>query len=85
MNISPSTVASARTARLAREASTPVYSTVTPVREHMSIIEIEYLGGGRAWSAPMPDSEVGPYLDAHLRDNSVSDIDHAANCWCFKK
>lgn len=83
--MNPTQALANRTARLAREATTPVYSTSTPVREHMSVIEIEYSGGGRAWSAPMPDSEVGPYLDAHLRDNSVSDIDHAARCWCFKK
>lgn len=86
MNMNPMQVAKARTARLVREAQTPVYSTETKpaVREHLSVIEIEYAGGGRAWSAPMPDSEVDAYLDAHLRDNSVSDIDHAAKCWCFR-
>jgi hypothetical protein len=85
MNMNPAAVARNRTARLVREASTPVYSTETKprVREHLSVVEIEYAGGGRAWSAPMPDSEVDGYLDRNLRDNSVSDIDHAARCWCF--
>jgi hypothetical protein len=82
--MNPMMVAQNRTARLVREAQTPVYSTATkPVeREHLSVVEIEYAGGGRAWSAPMPDSEVDGYLDRVLSVNSVSDIDHAAECWC---
>jgi hypothetical protein len=73
-----------RTARLVQEAVTPVYSTSTPAREHLSVVELEYIQGGRTWSRPMPDSEVTAYIDQFDPEvMSVSDIDHAAKCWCF--
>lgn len=83
--MNPSRVAQNRTARLAVEATTPVYSTETPVREHMSVVEMEGDLGGRRWSAPMKDSAVTEYIDGYDGTGySVSDIDHAAKCWCFK-
>lgn len=74
-----------RTARLVREAQTPVYSTETKVaeREHLSVVEMDS-GMGRYWSAPMKDSEVDAYIDGTPQSYDVSDIDHAAKCWCFR-
>lgn len=81
MNITPATVASARTARLVREASTPVYTTVTPApkaREHRMAVEIDS-DFGRFWSH-MPESEVDAFCDLYPGD--LSDIDHSTSCWC---
>jgi len=82
MNMNPAAVARNRTARLVREANTPVYTTETKVREHLSVVEMDS-GMGRYWSKPMPDSEVDAYIDATPASYDVSDIDHAAKCWCF--
>ncbi len=83
--MNPMQVAQNRTARLVREATTPTYTTVTPVREHMMVVELEHEWGGRIWSKPMPDSAVDAYLDSYEGSSyGVSDIDHAAKCWCFK-
>ena len=84
--MNPNMVARNRTARLVREATTPTYSTATPTpreREHLSVVEIEVDRGGRYWSKPMPDSEVRGYIDSKPSGYGVSDIDHAAKCWCF--
>jgi hypothetical protein len=90
MNMNPATVASARTARLVREAATPVYSTSTPapkVREHIMAVEIDSLMG-RSWST-MPESQVDDYIrcmttgeTAEYYEAGLSDIDHSAKCWC---
>jgi hypothetical protein len=45
MNINPASVASARTARLAREAATPVYTTTT--------------GDAPRKAAPLPNDYIG--------------------------
>lgn len=94
MNIpSPASVASARTARLVREAATPVYSTSTPpepVREHIMAVETESMYG-RHWSV-MKDSEVEDFLSylddwtpgCDERGTYLSDLDHSAQCWCQK-
>lgn len=81
MNMNPMQVAKARTARLVREAQTPVYSTETKVREHLTVVEMDS-GMGRYWSKPMPDSEVEDYINRTPQSYEVSDIDHAARCWC---
>lgn len=101
MNIpSPAAVASARTARLAREATTPVYSTSTPpapVREHIMAVETDGIWG-RHWSV-MKESEVEAFF-ADMDDqfakwessgsipahepDGLSDVDHSAKCWCQK-
>lgn len=85
MNIpNPAQVASARTARLVREASTPVYSTTTAPREHLYVIEWEADTGGRFWSQPMTEAQA----EAEMKEADafgmygVSDYDHAAKCWC---
>lgn len=86
MNIpTPAQVASNRTARLVVEAATPVYTTETKPREHMTVVEWDG-DFGRYWSAPMPDSEVKGYIDHQVGLGYVelSDIDHSAKCWCFK-
>ena len=80
MNIpNPAQVASARTARLVREARTPVYSTVTKpvVREHITAVEVDDMG---RWWSHMPDSEVDAYCERY--EGVVSDIAHSAKCWC---
>ena len=84
MNIpTPAQVASNRTARLVREAKTPVYTSQTTAREHLTAVEIQVSDGGRYWSS-MPDSEVDAFCDkAESYGNSVSDIDHSLKCWCF--
>jgi len=83
MTISPLTVAANRTARLVREATTPVYSTTTPEREHLMVVEMDEEYYGRHWSRPMPESEVAAYIDSFPeRSYEISDIDHAARCWC---
>lgn len=91
--MNPMTVAQNRTARLAREAATPVYSTTTPEpkpREHIMAVETESMYG-RRWSV-MKDSEVQDFLSylddwepgCDERGTYLSDLDHAAKCWCFK-
>ena len=84
--MNPNKVAQNRTARLVRESVTPTYSTSTPApraREHMTVVELE-TGCGRYWSKPMKDSEVDTYLSKRPLSYEVSDIDHAAACWCFE-
>jgi hypothetical protein len=84
MTISPAQVAANRTARLVRENS-PVlrYSTTTPKREHLMVVEMDEEYYGRHWSRPMPESEVAAYIDSFPeRSYEISDIDHAARCWC---
>lgn len=82
----PATVASARTARLVRESQTPVYTSETPKREHLMVIEWEADTGGRYWTRPMPESKA----EAELAEKdlygfySVSDYDHSSKCWCQK-
>lgn len=86
MNIpTPAQVASNRTARLVAEATTPVYSTTTPEREHLEMVELEDDDYGyRAWHT-MPTSEVAGFIALYTsRGYSLSDIDHAAKCWCQK-
>lgn len=81
--MTPAQVSFNRTARLVREATTPVYSTATPAREHMAVVEMEYVHGGRSWSSPMPESEVAAYIDSFPEESyGVNDVDHAAKCWC---
>lgn len=78
-----------RTARLASEATTPVYSTTTPTREeflasydHMVMVELDGIYG-RSRSI-MPESETDAYLDALLgsSDYEMSDYCHACACKC---
>lgn len=82
--MNPMQAMSNRTARLAREAVTPVYTTSTPPkveRQHMTAVEVDS-GMGRYWRT-MPDNEVDAFCNALARSYSISDIDHSANCWCF--
>ncbi len=87
--MNPIMVAQARTARLVAEgAHKPrvAYSTATKpyVREHITMVEVETDLGGRYWRS-MPDSEVDTYIgEMEAIGYGVSDIDHAAKCWCFK-
>lgn len=40
-------------------------------------------GSYRFWSTPMPESEVGEYIAREEpRGWELSDVDHAAQCWC---
>jgi hypothetical protein len=82
--MNPITVANARTARLVREATTPVYTTATRpvVREHIMAVEVDS-GMGRYWTS-MPDSEVDAFIDGLAPSYDLSDIDHSAKCWCQK-
>jgi hypothetical protein len=85
--MNPAKAAQNRTARLVREATTPVYSTSTPVREHLTVVEWDD-DTHRWWTAPMPDSEVDGYIERTIAQHNgnigLSDIDHAAKCWCQK-
>lgn len=84
MTFTPNNLVANRTARLVAEARTPTYTTATPVREHLTVVEVEGDMGGRRWSRPMRDSQVNAYCDDLPEGYSVSDIDHAAKCWCFR-
>lgn len=85
--MNPNMVAQARTARLVREARTPAYTTVTKpvVRQHLKVIELESDMGGRFWTKPMREDEVGPYLDRTPDSYGLSDIDCSSKCWCVKE
>lgn len=83
--MNPMMVAQNRTARLVREATTPVYTTVTKpvVREHIEAVELED-DFGRHWTH-MRESEVSAFIDDMVAVGyGVSDIDHSARCWCQK-
>lgn len=80
--MNPMQVAQNRTARLVREATTPTYTTVTPVREHLYMVEMEADTGYRTWSSSMPDSKVNAYIDSFPEGYMLSDVDHASRCWC---
>lgn len=90
--MNPSVAFAARTARLAREAATPVYTTETKpvVREHIVAVETESMYG-RHWSA-MKESEVEAFMatlddwepGCDERGTYLSDMDHSAQCWCQK-
>lgn len=83
--MTPVQVAKAHTARITREArkSAVTYSTSTPAREHLTAVELDSVWG-RHWSV-MPDSEVESFIAERCNgDVMLSDIDHAAKCWCFK-
>ena len=81
--MNPNDVAKARTARLAREATTPVYSTSTPAPEHLYVAEIEADTGYRRWTKPMTEDALNAEVDAMAEIGySLSDWDHAAKCWC---
>lgn len=70
-----------RTARLVREAQTPVYSTATPVREHVYVVELEHEYGYRRW---VSEKEADELLALPNTEYSVSDEDHSTKCWCFR-
>ena len=85
--MNPMMVAQNRTARLAREATTPAYSTSTPTSaerlaayDHIVAVELED-DYGRSWSH-MPESETDEYLDAVLHAYDLSDYCHSAKCKC---
>lgn len=87
MNIpNPAQVASARTARLVREANTPAYTSESkpaPSRPHQMMIEVEDQGG-RYWSGPYLDNQVKGVCEDYVRyGSSISDIDHYGKCWCM--
>lgn len=87
--MNPAIAFAARTARLAREAQTPVYSTSTPTREevlanydHLVMVELDSdFGRSRA---VMPESETDAYLDGVLGSDLywMSDYCHASACKC---
>lgn len=83
--MNPAQVAQNRTARLVREAQTPVYSTATPVREHIMAVEWEWDMGGRYWTE-VRENEVDAVIEARTATGTVfvSDVDHSAKCWCQK-
>ena len=78
--MNPMMVAKNRTARLVREAKTPVYTTETKpyVRPHVMAVEIDSMMG-RFWSH-MPETEVDKFCSRYPGD--LSDIDHSTKCWC---
>jgi hypothetical protein len=80
--MTPSQAMANRNARLVREARTPVYSTRTPAREHMKMVETDS-SYGRHWSRPMPESQVTAYIDSVCdADTYLSDVDCSSRCWC---
>lgn len=83
--MNPMQVAQNRTARLVAEgAGQPAvaYSTSTPAREHLMVVEWESDLGGRWWSRPMRASVAEQAMAEASQFTLVSDYDHAARCWC---
>lgn len=81
--MNPTQVAKNRTARLVREAQTPVYSTSTPAREHRMMVESDN-DYGRSWHGPMMESSANRFADRLADRGEFSDIDCASSCWCQK-
>lgn len=85
---SPSHVRAARITRLAREASTPVYSTSTPapVREHVTMVEFED-DYHRSWSGPFYSTQQQRDEIARMEEVGywISDLDCSAKCWCVRE
>lgn len=83
--MTPVEVAKANGRRMAREARKAVisYSTTTPKPEHWTAVEVDSVWG-RHWTV-MRDSEVDTFIrKTCVGDVALSDIDHAAKCWCLK-
>lgn len=87
--MNPTNVAVARTARLVREATTPVYSTSTPTPaevlanyDHLVLVELDGMFGRSR--RVMRESETDAYLDGVLGSDAyeLSDYCHAAACKC---
>lgn len=83
--MNPSQAFANRTARLAVEATTPVYSTstpATPAYDHIVAIELDGMYG-RSWSH-MPESQTEEYLNAVLGSDAydLSDYCHSTRCKC---
>lgn len=82
--MNPTQVAQNRTARLVAEAAKPVYSTSTQLgsaKRHQIAVETDSVWG-RHWSI-MAEDKVQGYIDNLPEGDALSDIDHAAKCWCF--
>lgn len=90
--MNPSQAFANRTARLAAEAATPVYSTTTPTREevlanydHLVVVELDGIYGRSR--TVLPESETDAYLDGVLGSDAyeMSDYCHASACKCGDK
>lgn len=83
---SPAKVAANRTARLVREANTPLYRSeskeIGSERRHQIAVEIDSVWG-RHWSH-MAEDKVDTFIAMLPEGDELSDIDHSAKCWCFK-
>jgi len=83
--MNPMNVAQNRTARLVREANTPVYTTVSRpvVRQHRMAVEWDSVYG-RAWNIDIPENEVDLFIRQYENETyGLSDVDHWTGCWCF--
>lgn len=83
--MNPAQVHANRTARLVKEAKTPVYSSASAApreRQHKMVVEMEHEQGGRSWSGSMDEDKVNAYIDSFPAGYMLSDVDHAGNCWC---
>ena len=54
------------------------------MREHLTVIELEYHDGGRFWTAALPASEAIAQAYDLLAGGGLywSDIDCSVHCWC---
>lgn len=86
--MNPSQAFANRTARLAAEAATPVFTSETPSkpepRSHLTMVEVEN-EVGRYWSGPYSDKQVKGVCNQYEEMGySISDIDCSSKCWCAK-
>jgi hypothetical protein len=85
MNIqTPAQAMSNRTARLVREARTPVYTSTSKVlgsaKRHQMAVEVDSVWG-RHWTH-MAEDKVDKFINNLPEGDELSDIDHSAKCWC---
>jgi len=54
------------------------------MREHLTVIELEYHDGGRFWTRPLPAPEAVALAYALIAEADLvwSDIDCSGDCWC---
>ena len=65
--------------------NTIVWTTVTPPRQHLQVVEMEHEYGYRFWSKPMREEAVSAYIEEYRNlDYGLSDIDCSVKCWCSK-
>jgi len=54
------------------------------MREHLTVVELEYPYGGRFWTRPLPAPEAVALAYDLIAKSGLywSDIDCSGDCWC---